>query len=328
MRQSRRPDLCARRAKAPIARSPLGTRIPLVALIQAVAVGEHLNFRHAAMALGISQSSVSERIRALEETLGVRLFERRHRGVRVTEAGRLFLAHVTEGIDQLDYAVKLAGLVRDGSLGSVRIAVPTTIATGFLAHLLQHYREKWPDIEVEIFDGRAREAVLQVREGRLDVAFVAGSLSIPDCHTRVLWTEPLFVALPATDLRSGVDALCWRELADDVFLVRYDGTGPQVHDHIVRRFDERGIQPRVNRCDVGRDMLLSMIAQGYGITLCGEATSSVPVPGVSFVLVGDEPEPVHFSAVWSPHNTSQALHGLLDIARRHSKLKLNRAAPS
>jgi len=54
----------------------MGTCIPLIALIQAVTVGEHLNFRHAAAALGISQSSVSERVRALEEALEVRLFER------------------------------------------------------------------------------------------------------------------------------------------------------------------------------------------------------------------------------------------------------------
>ena len=199
MRQRRRPELSEQGANEQIVRSLLGTRIPLVALIHAVAVGEYLNFRHAALALGTSQSSVSERVRALEETLGVVLFERRNRGVRVTEAGRLFLAHVTEGIEQLDYAVKLAGLVRSGALGRVRIAVPTTIAVGFLSDLLHRYGEKWPDIVVEIFDGRARDAVSQVREGRLDVAFVAGPLSVPDCQTRVLWAETLFLALPATD---------------------------------------------------------------------------------------------------------------------------------
>jgi predicted transcriptional regulator len=51
-------------------RSPLGDRIPLIALIQTLAVAEYLNFRHAANALGVSQSSVSERIKALEGTLG------------------------------------------------------------------------------------------------------------------------------------------------------------------------------------------------------------------------------------------------------------------
>ncbi|CEF41416.1 LysR family transcriptional regulator [Acetobacter senegalensis] len=64
-------------------------------LIQLLSVAEHLNFRHAAGALGVTQSSISTRIKALEETLGIVLFERRHRGVRLTEAGRRFVAEVS-----------------------------------------------------------------------------------------------------------------------------------------------------------------------------------------------------------------------------------------
>lgn len=62
----------------------LSGRIPMAALIQTLAVAEYLNFHHAAKALGISQSSVSARIRALEEELGILLFERNTRGVRLT----------------------------------------------------------------------------------------------------------------------------------------------------------------------------------------------------------------------------------------------------
>ena len=298
----------------------LGTRIPLASLIQAVAVGEHLNFRHAATALGVSQSSVSERIRSLEETLGVRLFERRHRGIQPTEAGRFFLAQVADGIDQLAYAVKTAGMIGTGELGRVRLAVPTTIAAGFLADLLHCYRQQWPGVEVELFDGRAKDAILQVREGRLDVAFVAAITDVPDCHCRALWTEPLFIAVSTRDLRASGDALHWCDLKDDLFLVRYNGTGPQVHDHVLRRFEERGLQPRVQRCDVDRCLLLSMVAGDYGITLCSEATAQAAFPGVTFLPLRDEPEPLRFSAIWSPHNSSKALRGLLDLARSRATI--------
>ena len=72
-------------------RSPLGSHIPMASLIQTLAVAEHLNFRHAANALGVAQSSVSARVKALEEDLGILLFERHARGVRLTEAGRHFV---------------------------------------------------------------------------------------------------------------------------------------------------------------------------------------------------------------------------------------------
>ena len=298
----------------------LGTRIPLIALIQAVTVGEHLNFRHAAAALGISQSSVSERVRALAEALGVQLFERGHRGVRPTEAGRFFLAQITDAIDQLDYAVKTAGMIGGGEVGRIRIGVPTTIAAGFLAELLDRYRQRWPGIDIELFDGRARDAILKIREAELDVAFVAGITDIPDCHAKPLWTESLVIAAPESDPRAKCSALTWRNFADDLFLVRYGGTGPQAHDHIVRRFEEHGLQPNVQRCDVDRCMLLSMVAANYGITLVSEATSKAAPPGITFIRLLDEPEPVKFGAVWSPHNSSKALRGLLDIAREQATI--------
>ncbi|WP_259331090.1 LysR family transcriptional regulator, partial [Acetobacter pasteurianus] len=88
-----------------------GGRIPLITLLQLLSVAEHLNFRQAASALGVTQSSVSARIKALEETLGISLFERRHRGVRLTEAGQRFVVEVAAGIEQLDHAVQTAGFV-------------------------------------------------------------------------------------------------------------------------------------------------------------------------------------------------------------------------
>jgi Mn-dependent DtxR family transcriptional regulator len=79
------------------ARTLLGSRVPMASLIQTLAVEEYLNFRHATNALGVSQSSVSIRIKTLEEDLGVLLFERHARGVRLTDAGRRFVEKVAAG---------------------------------------------------------------------------------------------------------------------------------------------------------------------------------------------------------------------------------------
>lgn len=105
----------------------LGSRIPLTSLIQALAVAEHLSFYRAANALGVSQSSVSARIKALEEDLGILLFERNTRGVRLTEAGRLFVERVSAGVDHLDHAVKTAGMAATGKCGRIPIGIHALI---------------------------------------------------------------------------------------------------------------------------------------------------------------------------------------------------------
>ncbi len=98
-----------------------------MSLIQILAVAEHLSFHRAAKALGVSQPSVSARIRTLEEDIGVCLFERNTRGVRLTEAGHLFVERVSVGVDRLDYAVKTVGMTASGECGRLRIGIHALI---------------------------------------------------------------------------------------------------------------------------------------------------------------------------------------------------------
>src|SRR5919197_1500920 len=80
----------------------------LVSVAQAVAVGEYLSFQRAATALGVRQSTVSRRVRQLEDELGVSLFERNRAQVRVTNAGAAFLKQAGEAQNQLEHAVRTA----------------------------------------------------------------------------------------------------------------------------------------------------------------------------------------------------------------------------
>jgi DNA-binding transcriptional LysR family regulator len=297
----------------------LSGRIPLISLVQFIAVAEHLNFRHAAKALGVSQSSVSARVKTLEENLGVLLFERHARGVRLTDAGRHFMERVAAGVDQLDHAVKTAGMAASGEWGRLRIGIHALIPGSFLDKLLSQYRGDHSAIHIEITEGTARDAVMQLRADRLDVAFVAGKLELPDCHTRAIWTEPLVAALPDGHRLAGQSAITWADLVDETFLVRYGGTGPQVHDHIVLRHAGRWPAPSILRFDVERGTMLSMVGQGFGITIVGAATALLPTTGIIFLPFADEPEPVAFTAVWSPFNRSAALRNLLNLAGRMSR---------
>ncbi|MFK0209489.1 LysR family transcriptional regulator [Agrobacterium sp. NPDC090283] len=286
----------------------------MASLVQTLAVAEYLSFSHAAKALGVSQSCVSARVKALEEELGILLFERNTRGVRLTEAGRLFVERAAAGIDQLDHAVKTAGMAASGERGRLRIGVHGLIAGSFLNNLLADYRKEYPYIVVEMVEATARDSIAQLRMNRIDVAFVVGVFDLPDCHSKSIWTEPLVVAISACHQLADQSGVTWADLASEQFLVRHGGTGPQVHDHIVLRLAGRWLQPAIQRFEVERGTLLSMVAQGFGITLLGAASGLFPTPGIVLLPITDEPEPVVFSAVWSPHNRSAALRNLFSLA--------------
>lgn len=130
-----------------------------------------------------------------------------------------------------------------------------------------------------------------MRTHRIDVAFLVGTFDLPDCRSRPIWTEPLIAALPANHRLAGRSGITWPELADETFLVRHGGTGPQVQDHIVLRLAGRWPPPTIQRFDVERGTLLSMVAQGFGVTLLGAASQLFPTAGVVLLPITDEPEP-------------------------------------
>ncbi|MDI3629748.1 LysR family substrate-binding domain-containing protein, partial [Pseudomonas aeruginosa] len=198
--------------------------------------------------------------------------------------------------------------------GRLRIGIHALIPHSFLAKLIGQYREDHPGVEVEITEGTARDAVMQLRADRLDVVFVAGTPELPDCHSRHIWTEPLLAVLPERHPFAERSAVTWADLAGETFLVRHGGTGPQVHSHIVLRHAGLWPAPSILRFDVGRGALLSMVGQGFGITIVSAATALLPSTGIVFLPFADEPEPVAFSAVWSPSNRSAALRNLLSLA--------------
>src|SRR5262249_35984783 len=127
-----------------------------------------------------------------------------------------------------------------------------------------------------------------------------------DCHSKPLWRETLFVALREGHPLTEAEGVRWPELTGESFLARSSGAGPQVYDHIVLRVAAPWSKPRVQQFDVERDTLMSMVAQGYGITLTTEGPARVLFPGVVFQPILDEREPITFSALWSPHNRNQA----------------------
>ena len=300
--------------------SPLGYRIPLISLKHATAVAEHLNFRHAAATLGISQSSLSQRIKQLEKELGVLLFERRHRGVALTEAGQHFLEHIALGIGQLDHAIRVAGMISGGKRGRLRIGFGDVLISRTLANLLENFRASFPGIAIEIADGRSGDILRQIRERYLDIAFIAGAALPPDCHSQQLWLEPLVAVLPTHHALAQKRELSWADLSSETFLVRNDGVELRVTERVVHRFNEPGYYPDIRRFDVGRETLMRLVAEGFGIALAPGSAIEFAIPGVEFRRFAHGPQDaVPITAIWSPSSRSTPHRHFLELVHRHCR---------
>jgi DNA-binding transcriptional LysR family regulator len=292
-----------------------------VSITQALVVAKHLSFRAAARALGIRQSAVSRHVRALEDRLGVSLFERHPRGVKVTNAGARFLQQAREALAQLDQASKIAETAGRGATGQLRIGILSSMGAGFLRELIQSFSERHPDVSLQIVEGASSEQISLVRKRRLDVAFLADASEATDCDVAPLWNERLFVVLPRTHPLSSRQIVEWQALRNEHFIIRQSNCSRALCEGLIKHLSDRTHTPSMQKADVGRETLMHLVAMGHGVSLTSEATLATAFPDVVFRPISGADATLQFSAIWWPGNDNPALRRFLSQARALAKAK-------
>jgi DNA-binding transcriptional LysR family regulator len=278
-----------------------------------VAVVEHGSFRKAGAAVGRSQAAISRSIAKLEDEIGASLFHRHTWGVSQTYAGQRFLVHARRVIMTVGEGAREVASAGRSEKGRVRIGIYSSIASGFLAELLEVYGRRHSAVRIEVADGNPAEHVAAIRQLNLDVAFITGTRDWPDCERVLLWSERVFVVLPDHHALANREEVVWRDLADESFIVSETAPGQEIYDHLVRRLADLGRHPEIQVQYVGRDNLVPLVALGRGLTLVSEAITVAQFPGVVYRPILGEVLP--FSAVWSASNDNPAFRRFLSLAK-------------
>jgi DNA-binding transcriptional LysR family regulator len=204
--------------------------LPFPGLTAFAAIAEHGSFIAAAHHLGLSTPSVSQALRGLEDRLGVRLFNRTTRSVKLTEAGRALLLQVRPALDQLQGAVESVNIYRDRPAGTLRIAAVSLAAEAVVVPVASDFMAHYPEItlDITIVDG----SIDIVAEG-FDAGIGVGALIakdmialrlVPDTRMVVLaspeYLRQFGVPRKPEDLRSH-NCVRWRMLNGAIYPWRF-----------------------------------------------------------------------------------------------------------
>ncbi len=287
----------------------------LRALRFVVTANDELSFSRAAQVLDTRVSTVSRGVRDFEDAIGVSLFERTTAGVRLTDAGRRFLAEIIPALQMMEAALQRAAAAGRVEEGTVRIGIITTLAGGFLRDLISAFRQEFHSIRQEIQDGGRREHLRAIRTREIDIAFFTGNAPMADCDVLELWKERVHVAMTVDHPLSRKAALDWSDLREERFIVPVAEPGPEVHDYIVRRIADYSTYPDISYRRVTQETLMHMVALGEGITLVSEGCINTAYLDLALRPLTAPEDIVPFSAVWSPSNDNPALRRFISFAR-------------
>lgn len=278
-----------------------------------VAAAQQEHFGRAAARLAIVQPALSRQIGELEEELGVALFERRARGVRLTAAGRAFLAEAEALLAQAGRAADRARDVGAGREGRLRIGFVDTAAYGpVLSRIFNSFRRHHPDVRLELAaDPSLRQGEL-LREGALDLAFVYHlPPQVSTLATQQVREDRVVLAVPRAHALARRRHVRLAEVRDEAFVWIPRTLSPAYHERVFAACREQGFEPRVVQEGLTDQAILSLVALGAGLSFCLDAAAHQRPAEVELVRVLDLDIRVALTAAWRTDNANPALERLL-----------------
>ncbi len=226
-------------------------------------VAEHGSFSRAAETLGLTQPTLSTRIRLLELDVGQQLFERLGRGVRLTEAGRAFYPYAERSLSVLREGREAIVASQRPDRGRLRIGTARVIGAYVLPNILSDLRSDYPGIDVTITTGRSHEVLQVILDEDVHLG-LSRTLVHPEIESVFLYNEEVvFVTHPEHPLASR-DRATISEIAQEP-LILYDKESTY-YIMITRVCRDAGIVPRVIMNLDSVEATKKMIERGLGVS--------------------------------------------------------------
>ncbi|HWZ70527.1 MAG TPA: LysR family transcriptional regulator [Casimicrobiaceae bacterium] len=284
-----------------------------------VAVGREQHYGRAARTLHVAQPALSRQIQDLEEELGFKLFERLSRGVKLSEAGKLFLEDAQRILQEISEASVRAGRVASGRSGTLRVGFTENASwRGVVPESFRRFREQQPAAELQLQPAASLEQLEAIRSGRLDAGFVnfmpksdAELDQLPVARQRVELAAPK--AHPLTKLKK----LSLRDLVDAPFVWFPRWPSPAFYDRLMHECYRGGLKsPRIVQEGLNEATILSLVSTGLGVGwVLGSARWRCPETVVILPVV-DLNMPLTLALAWRRDNASPLLANFIGDVQR------------
>lgn len=255
---------------------------------QFLAVAEELHFGRAAQRLHMTQPPLTQAIAQLEERLGVKLFDRTKRSVRLTAAGA---ALVPEARDLLARAAALPAHARaaaHGEIGRLRLAFVSTVGFGLLPRWIRNFRAQHPQVEFDLVEATGDVQLPALERADVDAGFMIHSpgFAPPRMQRLRVSRESLVLALPEQHPLAKSRALQLDAVLDQPLVIFPRRIVPSLHDAIFALYHAQGRTPRVTQEAIQMQTIVNLVAAGLGVAWVPDSVREFQRSGVVYRQLG------------------------------------------
>ena len=280
-----------------------------------VEVAKERGFSRAAVNLHVAQQAVSQQVKAVENALGVQLFERTNRGVDLTAAGEAFVQEARRALNAADRVGQLAQAAARGDVGTLRLAYTLATVYETLPALIDALAADHPELRVRPREVFAEDIVRLLGDERVDVALAPHVGRGPGLDQHPVRVEPFVAAVGDDHQLSGEREVRLAALAGQTIELWPQTMAPGYYNAVVAACRDAGFEPRLDEQAAG-STVWGNIARGRGVGLVvGSLRYQLP-RGLALIALAAPAPALAFDLVWPTDRTTPAIRRLVEAADR------------
>ena len=282
-----------------------------------VSVAEAENVSRAALKLHVSQPALSRQIRDLEDELGFLLLQRTAKSVRLTDAGRVFLAEARQVLKRSEEAVAKARAVATNAGGELPVGYAPTPAVRILPPTLRAFQAQLPKVRVRLHDLSSEEMVAGLRENKLEIAVLVRPTRamLRGLRFEELARDAMCLAVAPKHPLARRRAVTLAQVADEPLVVFSRKDYPDYHELLDEMFTGTKLKLQIAEEHDSAASLIAAVEAGVGVAISAKSLGCTAGPRLKLIPISPPPAPLVIGAAWREDGLSPAAERFLKCAK-------------
>lgn len=261
-------------------------------------LAETLHFGRAAERAGISQPTLSQHVRRLEQELEVELFERTSRHVHLTDAGAALVSGARRVIADVERARRECRDAAAGRAGTLTVASNGSVLNTIVPSIIARLRRERPGLAIEVAAMDSAAELTALQDGEVDIAVMRYPQPLPGMEMRALIEEPMVAAVPAGHPLAPERPIAVEQLRDERFVLWPRSSSEGFRDQVEAMCRAAGFSPRVAMEGADIETQLGLVAAGLGVSIQPASYSALGRDGVRFLAFPEDAPRSTVTLVW------------------------------
>jgi len=282
-----------------------------------VVVAEELHFTRAAERLNMAQPPLSQQIHQLENELGVELFYRTKRQVKLTAAGKILLKNVYKILNDIEKACDSAQRAHRGEMGKIIVGFTGSATFDILPNLIQTYRRKFPLVNLAVLQLSTTDQIHSLLNGEINIGILCAPIENSELKFEVIRQEPFIIAMPKDHpLASKSTPIEVQELSKELFIMTSREAGQIYYDIIINICHNAGFSPNVTQEVNELHTSISLVAAGMGVALVPYSIQNFRIRGIIYHQLKNSVSTLKTALAWRNDEKSPLVHSFITLAKK------------